>query len=337
MNNKNGLSFLVFCYNSEDIIENTLSRICKQHFNHDAEIILIDNNSKDQTFATAESYLKQNSIFPYKIILEKRQGLNYARETAIMAARFPFCIMVDDDNLLIGTNWIQKIVRIFEDHPKVGIIGCGSIADTGNARLPAWWGRDFKFGDGEQKNVEGVFDPKKPSDMMWGACLALRTPIAQKCQTDLPMLLTDRAGTASISSGGDIELECRISLKGFKSYYSKELKFRHLIDHSRLSDGYLIKLFYGHKTIYPVHIAYQELLLGNRVRPIFVLLKGYAYCSIHFVRSLYSYLFPKKSNNYYKSYVNRININCLIGQYKLFKKVRMYKTELNQLGQAGKE
>ncbi|GEM_PF-5919521 len=330
MKNNHGLSFLVFCYNSEHIVEKTLSKICRQERSHLSEIIVIDNNSTDNTYSIANEYLKKNSQVPFQVILEHRQGLNYARERAISEAKLPFCIMVDDDNLLIGTNWIARIVELFKDHPEVGVIGGGAIADTGDASLPLWWGRDFKLGDGEQREDEGVFEPRKPSEMMRGACLSLRTDVAQKCYQDLPMLLSDRAGTTTISSGGDIEIECRMMLRGCKAYYDKQLKFDHIIHPSRLNDSYLLRLFHGHKTIYPVHLAYHELLKRNKVRPLLLLLKALSYCCVHLIRSISSYLLPKTSKHYYKYYVNRIHINSLIGQYELYKKLKLYRSELNQ-------
>ena len=72
----NGISVVVFCYNSEKRIEETLKHIALQKFTRkiEWELIVIDNNSTDGTVSVTDKIWKTFGCdIPFKIISEKKQ------------------------------------------------------------------------------------------------------------------------------------------------------------------------------------------------------------------------------------------------------------------------
>ena len=86
------------------------------------EIIIVDNNSRDETKATVEKYA-QKSQDRLKYIFEGRQGLCYARNRGIMNATGEIIVFTDDD-CLAPLDWLIKIYDEFNRSLDVsGILG----------------------------------------------------------------------------------------------------------------------------------------------------------------------------------------------------------------------
>src|SRR6266542_942820 len=74
---KKVLIFIV-CYNAENFIEGVLRRIPKDTWSSedfDVEVLIIDDQSSDQTFYRANDYAQRNSELPIRILYNaKNQG-----------------------------------------------------------------------------------------------------------------------------------------------------------------------------------------------------------------------------------------------------------------------
>ena len=84
------------------------------------EIIIIDNNSKDDTNKISEYYQKfSNKNFSVRYFLEKEQGIAFARMRAINEARGEFIAFIDDDNLP-ANDWVLQSYLFGKEHPQAG-------------------------------------------------------------------------------------------------------------------------------------------------------------------------------------------------------------------------
>jgi glycosyltransferase involved in cell wall biosynthesis len=73
-------------YNRADLLRQTLTGITAQQFpRENYEILVVDNNSQDHTRAVVEEF-KDASPAP-RYVIERRQGLDFARNRAIYSAR----------------------------------------------------------------------------------------------------------------------------------------------------------------------------------------------------------------------------------------------------------
>ena len=85
-----GISIIVCCHNSEDRLPNTLESLSKQHLdsNHPVEIIIVDNNSSDNTGLIAQKLWNDfGTPYPLIVIEEKKPGLSNARRAGVIIAQ----------------------------------------------------------------------------------------------------------------------------------------------------------------------------------------------------------------------------------------------------------
>ena len=96
------------------------------------ELVVIDNNSSDDTRAVVE---RMRSQLPVQIAyhFERRQGISHARNAALRAARYDILAFTDDD-CLFGKDWLQSIADEFAADANLAILGGRVEAGPG---LPA--------------------------------------------------------------------------------------------------------------------------------------------------------------------------------------------------------
>ncbi len=116
------VSIIVPAYNEEENIENTLKSLLKQTYS-DYEILVVNNNSKDNTQKIAEKYVKT--------INETKQGYMHAVQRGINETSGDLISICDADSIY-PPNWLKRMVRPFEKHPKiVATYGIGAFMDKG--------------------------------------------------------------------------------------------------------------------------------------------------------------------------------------------------------------
>ena len=101
--------------NGEQTIQPLLESLQKLDYNgNKVEVIVVDGNSTDKTREIVKKY-------PVKLVVEKRKGLNVARNTGIKCSNGEIVAFTDSD-CIVPPNWITKIVENFKD-PKVSCVG----------------------------------------------------------------------------------------------------------------------------------------------------------------------------------------------------------------------
>jgi glycosyltransferase involved in cell wall biosynthesis len=92
------------------------------------EVILVDNNSDDDTRLVFEEFEKHYES-KIRYIFEEKRGISHARNRGIKAARGEIIAFTDDD-VIVDNYWIQNIEKAFKEHNDVACVG-GKI-------LPVW-------------------------------------------------------------------------------------------------------------------------------------------------------------------------------------------------------
>jgi cellulose synthase/poly-beta-1,6-N-acetylglucosamine synthase-like glycosyltransferase len=101
--------------NRELTIQPLLESLQKLDYDRNkVEVIVVDGNSTDKTREIVKKY-------PVKLIVEKRKGLNLARNTGIKCTKGEIVAFTDSD-CIVPPNWITKIVENFKD-PQVSCVG----------------------------------------------------------------------------------------------------------------------------------------------------------------------------------------------------------------------
>lgn len=93
-------TIIIPMYNVAEYIERCLASIYQQSFDESLfEVILVDDESPDNSKEIAENYIKNKSN--YTIISQKNKGLGGARNTAIERAKGDYLIFLDSDDYLL--------------------------------------------------------------------------------------------------------------------------------------------------------------------------------------------------------------------------------------------
>lgn len=128
------LSIVISTYNRCSLLEKALRALLSQG-GPAFEVLVVDNNSSDDTRGIAQSIAAAN---PSKIryFFEPKQGLSYGRNTGIANAKAPLIAFTDDD-VTVAPDWAVQVVKGFEAHPDIDFLG-GKILPRWPAPPPSW-------------------------------------------------------------------------------------------------------------------------------------------------------------------------------------------------------
>jgi glycosyltransferase involved in cell wall biosynthesis len=127
---------VVLCtYNRADRLGRALDALVAQQTAASFEIIVVDNNSSDQTASVVRAYAaRTNGLVQYAF--EGRQGLSHARNHGISIANGRLIAFTDDD-VRVEAEWVDRIVAAADQHPDVGYFG-GKVLPHWLTPPPAW-------------------------------------------------------------------------------------------------------------------------------------------------------------------------------------------------------
>jgi len=122
---KEGVSIIIVTCNSYEKIVSCLGSIGKANLRMPHEIIVIDNNSQDDTL----KYLSQQKEI--KVIKnEKNLGYSKAVNLGLKKAKNELMLILNPDiDVMPGS--IEVMQQYLADHPQVGLVGCKLLNDNG--------------------------------------------------------------------------------------------------------------------------------------------------------------------------------------------------------------
>jgi len=110
------ISLLIPVYNQEKIVRDTLQSVLSQDY-PDKEVLISDDCSTDNTYKVCQD-------FPF-ILSRNSYNLGFTGNfnKLIKAAKGEYIIFLCGDDIFTHPSVINDIVRIFEENPKVGVVG----------------------------------------------------------------------------------------------------------------------------------------------------------------------------------------------------------------------
>jgi len=114
------VSVVIPAYNEEAYLAACLDSLMKQEDPAD-EIIVVNNNSTDDTVAIAKRY-------PVRVITEKSQGRTPARNKGFNEAQYEIIARTDADTI-VPPDWIKRIKKHFRDKELVAVSGPAHFYD----------------------------------------------------------------------------------------------------------------------------------------------------------------------------------------------------------------
>ncbi|MCC5608093.1 hormogonium polysaccharide biosynthesis glycosyltransferase HpsE [Nostoc sp. CHAB 5834] len=231
-------------YNGESRLPELLERLQNQLHTENLtwEIIVVDNNSTDNTAKVVQTYQKNwQCPYPLKYCFEARQGAAYARKTAVAEAKGKFIGFLDDDNYPVS-NWVSAAYAFGEKYPKAGAYA-SQIHPDWEVEPPENFQRIAPFlAITERGNLPLLYEAAKKL-LPPSAGLVVRKQAWVKSVPDKP-ILTGRVKGNMLTSE-DLEMLSYIQKSGWEIWYNPEMEISHKIPKFRLQKDYLIPFFRG--------------------------------------------------------------------------------------------
>jgi glycosyltransferase involved in cell wall biosynthesis len=231
-------------YNGESRLPQILDSLLLVDFIDSAypccEVIIIDNNSTDNTQKIIRKYEEKFSLkVQFKYFFEPRQGVAFARRRAMKEAKSPIVGFLDDDNLPTR-DWVINAYNFLEKNPQIG--ACGSLVRANYEVNPP---KNFQRIAAFLAIVERGDKPFRSNRVLPpGAGLVIRKKAWVENVPEVPVLL-GRVSDSLLSKGEEIEALSYIKKAGWEIWYNPDMMIFHEIPSSRLQEDYLLKLFTG--------------------------------------------------------------------------------------------
>lgn len=227
-NSKTIISVVIATYKRPDSLRRTLKSLlnCKVSGDFEYEVIVADNNSKDQTEKVVEELMPSfNGRLKY--VFEAKQGKNIALNTAINISVGEVIAMTDDD-CLVDKDWLVQVYHSTHKYP-VDILG-GKVFPVFDKPVPDWIDMTDKIFHGPLVHFnlgENYIDSRHKLILPPGANMIIRRSSYDKFNGFEP-------GTRA----QDTEICYSWNKKGAQIGYAPELIVHHITPDSRLNKDY---------------------------------------------------------------------------------------------------
>lgn len=109
------ITVVIATYNSENTIDQCLSSVRNQEYpQNKIDIILADGGSKDSTLQRVKKYNVEFINVP-----PEKQNAEYNKGVGVRRAKGEILLMIDHDNVLPHTKWLQNLIQPFLDHKEI--------------------------------------------------------------------------------------------------------------------------------------------------------------------------------------------------------------------------
>lgn len=232
------ISVIICTYNRAPHVVRTLESLAVQTLRRECfEIVVVDNNSNDDTRERVMQFIEHNPGLDTKLISEIRQGLSYARNAGIAASKGDILVMIDDDEM-VNPEFLKSYLAFFERNRDAAAAG-GVMIPLYEYELPRWVSKypeqmlSSKLCLGSRQ----MEFPRRKFPI--GGNMAFRREVFNKSGNFNTSL--GRKGE-QLLGGEEKDLFMRIRAAGEKIYYLPDAVVYHIIPESRFTFEHLDKL-----------------------------------------------------------------------------------------------
>lgn len=277
------ISVIICSYNRANYIVQALKSLSAQSLPKSTfEVIVVDNNSTDNTAEVCDEYIKENTGLNAYYLTETQQGSSFARNTGAKHAHGEILVFMDDD-AVARVDFLEKISAFFEKHPEAGGLG-GRIIPLYIPDEPKWMSHFVSslVGNFHYSNELTIFSEDK---------YPLESNMAVK-KSDFDTIggfnenLPGVKGTLRIGGEGK-DFFFRLKKMGKPIFYDPSVQVQHVVETSKLTREYMYRVASGigrgervrisgkgKITIYLKIIEYLFKLFASVILAIIYLLKG---------------------------------------------------------------
>jgi predicted O-linked N-acetylglucosamine transferase (SPINDLY family)/glycosyltransferase involved in cell wall biosynthesis len=113
------VSVIIPCYNLGQYIDEAVESVLAQTYRNFEIIIVNDGSTDEETINILKNYNKPK----IEVLHTTNQGVSAARNTGIQGATGKYIICLDADDK-IGNTYLEKAVKVLEEHQNIGIVDC---------------------------------------------------------------------------------------------------------------------------------------------------------------------------------------------------------------------
>jgi glycosyltransferase involved in cell wall biosynthesis len=253
------ISIILCTYNRAQRLEQALKSLQKMAspVGSSWELIIVDNNSNDNTERVVQKFMNDSSV-DVKYIIEKRQGVSHARNTGVRQASGDIIVFTDDD-CIVDRYWIASILNEFKSDASIAGFG-------GRVELYNHIDRPVSIRVHKEKTVFSS------TDKLFNLIIGCNMGFVRSVFDEIGMFDANFGAGSRFASAEDSDFLYRVYKKGFKIIYSPDVLVYH--NHGRGNDAQ-IELLYrgyalGHGAFYckyilmgdkeVCHLAYSEIV-----------------------------------------------------------------------------
>ncbi|MDO8445564.1 MAG: glycosyltransferase family A protein [Deltaproteobacteria bacterium] len=293
------ISVVVCTYNRADLLSGCLRSLAEQTLDKSLyEVIVVNNNSTDNTLETAEGYAAIHTNF--RVVSETRQGLSHARNRGYMEGRGEYVAYIDDDAKAYP-DWILQMKSFIERHPDIKVFG-GSYDAFSLVDIADWFPPEYgslDLGDEERPIRVG-------HEWITGSNMVIRKDLLSS-RGGFNINLGMKGNT--ISYGEETRFFLDLAAVKVPIYYVPKMKVRHLIAEYKLNLKWLLLSNYS--------IGRCMTMTFNKRQSLLTLIVNIGYVSVKAIIKMFSFeSIPFKRRIYYSFAPVFIQIGVLIDYFE---------------------
>ncbi|MBR4489939.1 glycosyltransferase family 2 protein [bacterium] len=222
------ISAVICTHNRSSLLADCINSLLNQNIDSENfEILIIDNNSNDNTKEIAADFCKNHNNIKY--FFEQTAGYSAPRNCGWKNASGKNVAYIDDDEIA-APNWIENILNTFqiEEHPDI----IGGICEIQYDETPPEWFTD-SMGRTNKNRQKGLLNHRADSYLGCGN-IAFKKEVLEKLNgfsNDFDMK------DGFLMMGEDTDICQRAKNAGFQLYYNPEI----IIYHRMNSNNYDIE------------------------------------------------------------------------------------------------
>lgn len=238
------LSIVILNYNVRYFLELCIKSVQAAIANIDAEIIVVDNDSEDDSCSMVKN------LFPEIKLIENKENYGFSKgnNIGVSIAKGDYLCILNPDTVVAEDTFI-KLLKFYENKTKIGATSCKLIDGAGrflpeskrnvplvNAALKKLLGNSkYYYANHLQPNDTGEID------VLVGAFMFMRTQVFNE---------VNGFDEDYFMYGEDIDLSYKILKAGYKNYYYGDVSIIHFKGESTLRDKNYARRFYGAMQIF---------------------------------------------------------------------------------------